>query len=230
LLDKTVPSGTTAERVSQRAQLLLEHAKDMVSAGTLPADLVDMREYRFKNISEGYFLLNEAYKSWRISDGHNTERPKIAALQCVAIARYQPFFPLVHPVNEADPAAAKPNEMFALSYALGILEIDFVPNSPARRDFWLRLLDVISSASAQTLEGYSNDQTHQIDQPLENYVRQMREKKIHPDDRAAISSLICIFELLSAKRARLVPGLPMRLINDVRRFISRGRRSAQIHS
>jgi hypothetical protein len=163
--------------------------------------VVDLREHRFKHICEGYFLLNRAYKDWRIQDGHFTELPKIAALQCLTISRYQPFFPLKTPVDEKDIRQAKPNEMFACSYALGILEVDFQPDTPEKKDFWLRLLDVISNVSIQTLETYTTDKNLRINQPLEHYERQI--KSIHPDDKPGISSLICIFELMSKKRTDL---------------------------
>lgn len=192
-----VPDGTIPERTA----LLLSYAQELVANGTLPLDVVDMREGRFKNISEGYFLLNNAYKGWRIPDGHRTELPKIAALQCVTISRYQPFFPLVHPVDELDLVAAKPNEVFAALYALGILEINFKPDTLEKQDFWLRLLDVISSTFSQTLEPYQQDKSFKIDQPFEYYLDLI--KSIHQEDKPAISALICIFELMSKKRETL---------------------------
>jgi hypothetical protein len=47
--------------IEERAQLLLEHARELLQSGALPEDLVDLREHRFIRISEGYFLLNRAY-------------------------------------------------------------------------------------------------------------------------------------------------------------------------
>ena len=161
-----------------------------------------MRGGRFPYISEGYFLLNRAYKDWRMPDGHFTERPKIAALQCVTISRYQPFFPLIVPVDEANIGVIKCNEIFALSYALGILEISFKPDSNEKVDFWLRLLDVISAASCQTLEAYSVDRSFGIERPLEEYDHLITN--IHPDDKPIINALISIFELMSAKGASLL--------------------------
>jgi hypothetical protein len=192
-----VPNGT----ISDRAKLLLDHASELISDGIFPSDIVGIREHRFVNLAEGYFLLNHAYKSWRIKETHLTELPKIAALQCVVISRYQPFFPLVHPVNDADVFAIKPNEMFALSYALGILGVNFVPDTPVKEDFWLRLLDIISSSCAQTLEPYSMDKSHSIAQPLSYYEQKMTT--VHADDKPAINTLISIFELMSKKRADL---------------------------
>lgn len=191
-----------SEAIEQRSDLLLNHAKDLLNSGVLPSDKVDLRDYRLKHIAEGYFLLNKAYKGWRISDGHRTEPPKIAALQCVTISRYQPFFPLHTPVDEADPALAKPNEIFAFSYALGILDVSFDANTPEKVDFWLRILDVISSCSAQTLEPYTTDINLAIYRDLSEYESTI--KRVHPDDHPAINALISIFELMSDKRHKLL--------------------------
>jgi len=130
-------------------------------------------------------------------DGHFTERPKIAALQCVTISRYQPFFPRTTPVDEGNIGVIKCNEIFALSYALGILEISFVPDTEEKIDFWLRLLDVITAAKAQTLEAYTVDRSMGINRPLDDYGNLITE--IHSDDKPIINALISIFELMSAK-------------------------------
>jgi hypothetical protein len=125
-----------------------------------------------------------------------------AALQCVTISRYQPFFPSKIPVNEANIGVVKCNEIFALSYALGILEISFTPDTEAKIDFWLRLLDVITASTAQTLEAYSVDRSMGLDRPLEEYEHLMPH--IHPDDRPTINALISIFELMSPKGTGLL--------------------------
>jgi len=192
-----VPEST----ITDRTKLLLDHAKELIAAGTLPAGVVEIREHRFKHICEGYFLLNWAYKDWRIEDGHFTELPKVAALQCLTISRYQPFFPLKTPVDEANIVELKPNEIFAFSYALGILGVEFEADTPEKIDFWLRVLDVISTARIQTLETYSVDKSAKISQPLSYYRDQITS--IHPDDKGTISALICIFELMSKKRTDL---------------------------
>lgn len=188
--------------IQERAHLLLNHAKELLNSGALPGDLVDIREHRFPAISEGYFLLNRAYKDWRMPDGHFTERPKIAALQAVVISRYQPFFPKQVPIDEANVAVIKCNEIFALSYALGILEIAFTPNTDQKVDFWLRLLDVITDANIQTIEAFTVDRSLGIIRPLTDYDRSVRQ--IHPNDKPTISALISIFELMSTKGVGLL--------------------------
>lgn len=183
--------------ISERFQLLSDLANETLANGTLPASKVDLRPHRLRYACDGYWLLNKAYKDWRIPNGHFTEKPKIAALQCVTIARYQPFFPITTPVDEADVTQIKCNEIFALIYALGILETNLIPNTPQKIDLWLRILDVISAAEAQTLEPYTIDQNLQIQRGLHEYDASIRA--IHPDDKPIINSLISIFELLSTK-------------------------------
>ena len=130
-------------------------------------------------------------------DGHFTEFPKIAALQCVTISRFQPFFPLKHPVDDSNIALAKCNEILAFTYAMGILETTFVPDTPQKIVFWLRVLDVITETSAQTIEAYTVDRELGINRPLGEYEHSITT--IHDDDKLAINSLICIFELISGK-------------------------------
>jgi hypothetical protein len=130
-------------------------------------------------------------------DGHYTELHKIAALQCAVISRIQPFFPLEFPVTEPTVGIVKCNEIFALSYALGILELDLQPTTPQKTDFWLRLLDVISNSATETIEPYIEDQKLQITKNLAQYDASIGA--VHDRDKPAISSLICIFELLSDK-------------------------------
>jgi hypothetical protein len=101
-------------------------------SGSIPKDRVTLAEHRIPLIADAYFLLNRAYKDWRISDGHFTERPKIAALQAIVIARLQPFFPSEYPVDEADIGIVKCNEIYAFSYGMGILEKSFTADTPEK--------------------------------------------------------------------------------------------------
>ena len=187
----------TPETISERTKLLLEHARELLNSGAVPSRHVELAEHRIQLTSESYFLLNRAYKGWRMPDGHFTELPKIAALQCVTISRLQPFFPLQIPVDEANVGIIKCNEIFACSYALGILERDFHPNTPEKIDFWLRLLDVISGTTAETIEPYIVDKKLEINKPLEQYNHTITS--VLEQDKLGINSLISIFELLSAK-------------------------------
>jgi hypothetical protein len=183
-----------ADIIAARANLLRSFAADLLVSGTLPRDLLDYRPNKFQQIMEGYFLLNNAYKDWRLPDGHFTEKPKIAALQCVTISQFQPLFPLQHPVDDSNVSLIKCNEILAFGYAMGILEKSFTPDTDEKKDFYLRILDVITSTRAQTIEAYRVDRDMQIIRPLGEYTFD-----IHADDKPAINSLICIFELLAGK-------------------------------
>jgi hypothetical protein len=189
--DFYVPQST----ISERTDLLLEHARDLLHSNSIPNDRVVLAEHRIRLVAEGYFLLNRAYKEWRMPDGHYTELPKIAALQSVVIARIQPLFPSKLPIDEADVGIIKCNEIFAFSYGMGILEKTFTPNTPEKIDFWLRLLDVITSSSCETIEPYITDRKLQINRQLSEY----STNTVLERDKPALNSLMCIFELLSEK-------------------------------
>lgn len=183
----------TDDEISARADLLANIAKGLFVDGIFPADRIVLREARIPYLTRGYFLLNKAYKQWRISDGHNTEFPKIAALQAATIIRFQPFRPL-HIGDARSTAEARCNEIFALTYALSILECSFLPNTPQKRDFWLRLLDILAEADIETLEPYVVDIDMECVRPLDEYTL-----AIHKDDKLVVNSLISIFELISDK-------------------------------
>jgi hypothetical protein len=189
--------------ISERTDLLLEHARELLNSDVIPKDRVDLAEHRIPLIADGYFLLNQAYKEWRMPGGHFTELPKIAALQSIVIARLQPFFPIKYPVDEADIGVIKCNEIFAFSYGMGILERSFTANTHEKIDFWLRVLDVVTSSSCETIEPYIVDRKLQIRRPLGEYasINSVLER-----DRPVLNSLICIFELLSGKGDRIRPG------------------------
>jgi catechol 2,3-dioxygenase-like lactoylglutathione lyase family enzyme len=86
------------------------------------------------------------------------------------------------------------NLTLACSYALGVIERDFRPDTPQKIDFWLRLLDIISASSCETIEPYIVDKKLEIRRPLEDYHLSVLER-----DKPIINSLISIFELLSKK-------------------------------
>ena len=183
--------------ISERIVLLTDIAKALQSAGIIP-DTVILREARLAPMVRGYFLLNKAYKDWRIHSTHYTEKPKIAALTCLVIGRFQPFLP-VSPANVQTRAEARSNEIYALTYALSVIEQSFTPDTPEKMDFWLRLLDIIAGSSVVTLEPYFQDIRLQIHRPLEQYT-----VAIQPQDRLAINSLVSIFEMISPKGTDLL--------------------------
>jgi hypothetical protein len=181
------------KEISERAILLTDIAKGLLADRVLPSDRILLREARIPYLARGYFLLNKAYKNWRISPGHFTELPKIAALQAATIIRFQPFRPL-HIGGADSVAEARSNEIFACAYALSILEREFTPDTPEKRDFWLRLLDILSQADIESLEPYVVDIDMSCVRDLEEYTL-----VILNEDKLIINSLISIFELISDK-------------------------------
>ena len=178
--------------IAERADLLSEVARELLDNGTLPADRVVLREPRIHMLTQGYFLLNKAYKDWRIPAGHANEKVRIAALKAIVIARFQPFMPL-DPASATDLAEARCNEIFALAYALGMLGCKLTLDTPGKVDLWLRVLDIIAASSAETLGPFIADINRHKPRPLEDYVL-----TLHDHDKLAINSLISIFELISA--------------------------------
>lgn len=179
--------------IDERASVLLETARGLLLTGTLPDARLILREGRIPLLTRGYFLLNKAYKDWRIPDGQSNEPTRIAALQAMTIARFQPFIP-VDPQAARDLAELRCNEIFALAYALGMLNCSMIVDGVRHEDFWLRVLDIIAAARVETLTPYIDDLNANIARPLADYAL-----VVHPDDKPVINSLISIFELVSAR-------------------------------
>jgi hypothetical protein len=186
--------------ISERAGLLREVARELLNSGTLPPDRIVLREPRIRLLTEGYFLLNKAYKDWRLPSGHSNEKIKIAALQAATIARFQPFLPL-DPTNAKSFGEARCNEIFALVYGLGMLECKLLLDSPAKTDLWLRVLDIIAAAGKlETLDPFIADINQKTPGPLEDYAF-----TVHPNDKLVINSLISIYELVANMPDPLAP-------------------------
>jgi hypothetical protein len=185
------PFYASEKAVTERANLLREVAHELLDSGTLPADRVVLREPRIQLLTQGYFLLNKAYKDWRIPAGHANELIRIAALHAVTIVRFQPFMPL-DPANAQDLAEARCNEIFALVYALGMLGRRLALDGPDRVDFWLRVLDIMTEATVETLAPFIADINRGAQRPLEDYAL-----VLHSRDKLVINSLISIFELVA---------------------------------
>ena len=112
----------TEKAIARRATLLRDVARELLESGTLPPHRIILREPRIRLLTEGYFLLNKAYKDWRIPEGHSNEKIRIAALQALTITQFQPFVP-VDPSDARDLAEARCNEIFALVYALAMMDV-----------------------------------------------------------------------------------------------------------
>jgi hypothetical protein len=177
--------------IEERISILQETARALLVTGTLPAGRLVLREDRIATLTRGYFLLNKAYKDWRIRAGQSNEPVRIAALQAMTIARFQPFMP-VDPAGARDLAELRCNEIFALTYALGMLKRNLFVNGLNCDDFWLRVLDIIAAARVETLAPFIDDLNRKISRPLEDYAL-----VIHPHDKLVINSLVSIFELVA---------------------------------
>jgi hypothetical protein len=184
--------------IQERIGILREIAQALLVSGTLPADRLMLRDGRIPLLAQGYFLLNKAYKDWRIPAGQSNERVRIAALQAMTIARFQPFMPLA-PNDARDPAEARCNEIFALTYALGMLKCNLRVTGLDHGDFWLRVLDIIAAARVETLDPFIADIDRKVTRPLADYAL-----VIHPHDKPMINSLISIFELIVAPTDHLL--------------------------
>lgn len=184
--------------ITRRAALLRDVARELMDSGTLPAQRVVLREARIRPLTEGYFLLNKAYKDWRLPEGHSNETIRIAALQSMAIIRFQPFVP-VDPTDARDLTEARCNEIFALVYALGTMNARVDLGAPEKTDFWLRILDILADATVETLEPFVADINREVKRPLGEYTL-----AIHRQDKLVINSLISIFELIADMRDPLL--------------------------
>lgn len=188
-----------AARLQERISFLQELALEALQNGILPDKKVVLRVHRIPLLVRGYFILNGCYKAWRIEPNHYTETPKIAALQTLAIMKFQPFRP-IHPQNVTTVAEARCNEIFAINCAAAVLGVPVEPDVSIKRDFWLRLLDVLATTDCHTLEPYVIDTNQQIQRPDADYIG-----AIHNDDKQVINNLICLFELLCGSYMRPRP-------------------------
>jgi hypothetical protein len=170
-----------------RAEYLREVADSLIEGGIISDKEILFRTNRIKLLTEAYFVLNEAYKKWRISDGHHTQPPKIAALTCIVIQELQPFLPK-HPDDAKTFQQARCNEIFALACASAIMG---VPIHKKKMDIYLRLLDVLAKCSCETIQPYIVDRSAQNQKALSTYNFDIIEK-----DKFAMDSLITIFEIL----------------------------------
>ena len=186
-------SGTIVDsaRLSERADFLLKIAADLQSSGILPSSKIILSQPRLVLAAKAYFLLNDAFKRWRIHEGHFTETPKIAALQAFTLMKFLPFIP-IYPDNATELGEGRPNEIFSVYFASAILGVEI--NTVVKKDFLYRLLDILSVCSSETLEPVIVDINFKIFKKPGDY-----KLKIHREDEFPINCLISIFELLADK-------------------------------
>ncbi len=182
-----MPEFPSDEIVTERFNLLRDIALTLVGDGVISNSIL-VRTNRIKLATEGYFLLNHAYKKWRINDGHRTEPPKIAALTCMSLAVFQPMLP-IDPSNAETVLEARCNEIYSLACAATFLGIPFKPNES---NFYLRVLDVLSETDCDTLEVYRVDKDMQNNRVLGSYDLSVLDR-----DKQSMNSLISLFEALA---------------------------------
>jgi hypothetical protein len=183
-----------AREASERADVLKEIADDLISSGRLPDDEIIFREKRIHLIVNAYFILNHAYKKWRIDDGHFTQNEKIAALFSVAIMTFKPFRPL-DPEKVTTRAQLKANEIYALELASVIINASLRPNPDVSSNSMRRIMDILSGIYSQTLEAYVQDVNYQCAKKTTEY-----DLDFHESDKLPVDSLITIYELLPKRR------------------------------
>jgi hypothetical protein len=182
----------TPDRVNDRVAFLLGIAEKLFDSKVLDKQKVFLNSHRIRICAEGYFLLNHAYKKWRMPKSHNTEMPKVAAMQSMTIVRIQPLIPF-DTKNVASRYEAQCNEIFALAVADALLEIETQHNDdPKMKNFYLRLLDFIAESSTETIETFLVDKSLSNNKPLKDY-----KLEIHPKDQDRTNGLITIFELMA---------------------------------
>jgi hypothetical protein len=185
--------GTT--RAQERAAFLVEIARDLQSSGVLPKDRIALIESRIAAAVYAYFALNDAYKKWRIEDGHNTQPPKIAALQSLCIIRFSPF-KVVHPEDARTVAEARANEIYCVAIMAAILGFDLLELSEERKNQYIRIIDLLNSMEIETIEPVIQDLNYEIKRDFGTY-----QLAILPSDRPKIEAIITICELLMENAA-----------------------------
>jgi hypothetical protein len=177
------PSG---DSITKRAKFLRTIGDSIITKKVISDKNVIFKTNKIKLVTEGYFLLNEAYKKWRIKNNHNTQAPKIAALTCMAIGTFQPFVP-TNPANAKTIQQARCNEIYALACASVIIGMPLLKD---KKDIYFRLLDVLSKCDSETIQPYLLDKSLSNDRELKTY-----KFEIHETDKLQIDSLITIFEM-----------------------------------
>jgi hypothetical protein len=104
--------------------------------------------------------------------------------------RIEPFR-LLEPDNALTIAESRPNEIFSVAVASAMLRINVGELTRERTDQWLRILDLLSSYTCETIELVIQNANYQIKREREEYRLDILEV-----DKPRIDSLITIFELL----------------------------------
>ena len=182
-----------AAQAQSRCRVYEKIADALIQDGLLPSSDVVLRAGRIPLFVDGYFILNHAYKKWRIQEEHLTQHEKIAALTAMAIMTFRPFRPASELASTR--AQAKANEIYALTCASSVLGASLRVNVDAESNLMARIIDVVAQGHSQTLESFVQDKNLQISRDVQTYDLEILEA-----DKLVLNSLVSIFELLP-KRA-----------------------------
>lgn len=148
-------SASILARAKAREPFFREMLAGFEQDGWLSGADVSLQPEAPRILSESYFLISDAYKGYRLFDGHRTDRAKIAALKTATILAVAPFVPL-DMLNTADERTPLANAIFAAACAISVLQVDkFMRLSvDARRRF---LFSINQYSRYQCLDGYLSD-------------------------------------------------------------------------
>jgi hypothetical protein len=148
-------SASVLARAKAREPFFREMLASFEREGWLSGADVSLQPEAARVLAEAYFLISDAYKDYRLFDGHRTDRAKIAALKTAAVLAVAPFAPL-DMLNTADPRTPLANAIFGVACATSVLQVDkFMRLSvDARRRF---LFSINQYSRYQCLDSYLSD-------------------------------------------------------------------------
>ncbi len=133
-------------RLSIRKQFFLDAYSSL--SKTLPeiysADDFDEQDASY--LSALYFLMSDAYKTWRLPAGHSTNNHKKAGLTIAALMAMRPIRPTR---TVPDMRAFYANQVFGFWCATGILNSPIGVDAPEERDQFYAWLDTVRLPSTQ---------------------------------------------------------------------------------
>lgn len=180
-----------SDDIDARVAAFTQIAEDHVMLGIIPNAEIVLRLVRVRLAVKGYFILNRAYKRWKINASHLTQEEKIAALMCMSIATFKPFRP-VDPNKVSSIGAAKANEIYSLACASSIIGARLKFNFFSSSNMMFRIMDIMTASHSETLEPFIVDAELGIEKQISDY----DTISIKDGDKMPLNALITIFELL----------------------------------
>lgn len=139
-----------SEKVRRRADFFLAEATQMCAVPRYAEYEFSLTDQNAQFLAEAYYLLSEAYKERRQTEGHRTQPPKIASLTTAVVATMNPLRP-AKPPNKPNNITTYINPLFALRLADAIIDHPF-KSLPWERTQWF--CDGIRGDSLQCLAQY----------------------------------------------------------------------------